>query len=66
MGSTIPLTCNIAKKGLSSMQSLSPASSFLSGDSDAARNPFQAILLHVGGHSKDDQSNNGATENRIE
>lgn len=44
------VTCNIAKKGASGMQSSSPASAFLTCDMDAARNPFQAILLAVGGN----------------
>lgn len=39
-----PLTCNIAKKGLSGMRSSSPASMSLYLDSDVLRNPFQAIL----------------------
>jgi hypothetical protein len=38
------LTRNIAKKGFSGMRSSSPASSSLYLDSDALRNPFQAIL----------------------
>jgi hypothetical protein len=41
------LTCNIAKKGLSGSPRSSPASAFLTWDTDAARNPFLAILLSL-------------------
>ena len=41
------VTCNIAKKGFIGMPSSSPASTFLTWDTDAARNPFQAILRAV-------------------
>jgi hypothetical protein len=40
----LAVTCNIAKKGFSGIPSSSPASSFVLVDSDALRNPFQAIL----------------------
>jgi len=40
----LAVTCNIAKKGFSSMRSSSPASSSLSADRYLLRNLFQAIL----------------------
>jgi hypothetical protein len=44
----LAVTCNIAKKGFSGIRSSSPASSFVLVDSDALRNPFQAILPPLG------------------
>ncbi len=44
----MPVTCNIAKKGFSGMQSSSPAAISLHLDSEVLRNPFQSILPSFG------------------